>query len=170
MEPAAPPKRRRLVWIVWIILLLFAVLIAGSGGFVWFIWSQLGTAPDGTRVSLVAPGGMVSLTAGGLLPIDLAADLAAAGLKTEHQGLQSEVEQNFVLRREKYSLRIKLTAGNQPVETGRLGYVLFDAGGNMLSQGKLRPEIQIPADAAETVQVVDAHLPDTKRVEIRKLP
>jgi len=86
------------------------------------------------------------------------------------ESFQVEIEHSFFLRREKFSLRIKLTAGNQPVETAQLGYTLLDAAGNVLGHGPLRPDIRIAATQTETMQVVDPQLSRAKRVEIRKLP
>lgn len=163
-------KSRR-PWVARIVVFLFVLVATGIGGGVWFVLAQLGTMPDGTRVSLVPLGGVVTAERqAGQLPIELAAELAAAGLMAHEKGMGSEVEQTFILRREKHSLRIWLSVGDQPVAMGPLGYTLFDAGGNVLSQGTLTAEVRLAAPAVKTVQIADPNLPNTKRVEIRKLP
>jgi hypothetical protein len=149
---------------------VLATLLAVAIGYCWFIWTALGTRTDGTRVSLMLPWGPVGSVARGDLPIIPAADLAAEGIKTAPAGAHSESGQAFFVRTEKYTLRVKVTAGDRPVESKRLGYVLLDAGGNALSRGELQPEVRIAPSQAETLLIVDPDLPQAVRVEVHPLP
>jgi hypothetical protein len=165
----AAASRGRRPWI-WTCLILLLVLVGGAGALAWFVWNQLGSRPDGTRVSLVFSGGTRSTMVKGFQPVHLADELMKEGLQIMGGGTQAEIEEQFFLRRERHVLNIFLTAGKQTLETGRLGYVLLDKGGTELSQGLLQPEIVIAAGRTETVQIIDASLADTVRIELRRLP
>jgi hypothetical protein len=153
-----------------IVFVVLTVVLAAIGGLVWLLWAQLGKQPDGTRVTLFMPRAGMPIAGGGVFSIELAADLAADGHKAEIDGLHIDDHAMLVLRREKLVLHFKLTAGQGPVNTARLGYVLFDKVGNELSRGTIRPALDIPAGQTQDVQIADADLADTARVEIRKLP
>jgi hypothetical protein len=167
MDTAAVPKRRTTLWIG---LTLLLVLCLGAAAGLWYVRAQVGTRPDGTRVTLVPPGGVNSMSSTGPLPIILGADIAADGLKVVPGEFHAESEQSLFLLRQKVTLQVAITAGNQPVDTARLGYVLQDAAGAVVSEGAFRPETRIAAGQTKTVQIVDAGLADAKRIEIRKLP
>jgi hypothetical protein len=168
MNASASPTNRRAVWTT--VLLVLLVLLASVGAGVWYVQSQLGARPDGTRVTLVMPGGTQSVVSRSTLPIVVAADLAADGVKSAMVGMSAEREQDFIFRREKAAMQIQLTAGNQLVNPALLGYVLFDADGNPLSEGAFQPAEQIGAGQTGTVQIVDPDVAEAARVEIRKLP
>jgi hypothetical protein len=168
MSPADPPKRRRIIPTA---IILVLVLITGIAALVAFIYTRLGTHPDGSRVTLaLASSGTVVTQAGGLLPITLPADLAADGVRLEQHGLHAEAQQNLLFRREKVVLTLLLTAGKQPVDTARLGYTLFDAAGREVGSGVLRPDVHVPAAGIETVHIADPDLNGATRIELRKLP
>jgi hypothetical protein len=155
---------------VWPVFLLLALVVAGGGAFIWYMVSQVGTRPDGTRVRLVLLGEPSGLSiAVGDLPIVLVGDFAG-GAQATAGGIQAEQEQEFFLRRERIALRIQFTAGGAAVDSRRLQYVLFDADGNELSRGPLRPDVQIGAGQTETLEIVDAEVPAARRVEIRAVP
>jgi hypothetical protein len=175
VETAAPPKRRPTPWVF---LLLLCVLLAGAGGFVWYIWSQVGTRPDGTRVVFEFPGvggAVASPSVGGAVASPsvnstLSADLKAEGAEILGAGTRHQIEQQVFLRREKITLAIRLHAGKHPIDTTRLTYVLFAKDGAELSRGALGPETLIAVGGSEIVEVADPHVLDAVRVEIRKLP
>jgi hypothetical protein len=169
MNASAAPTRRRAVWTTVVVLL---VLLASVGAGVWYVQSQLGARPDGARVTLVMPGGIGrdSVVSRSTLPIVVAADLAADGVKSAMGGMSAEREQSFIFRREKATMQIHLTAGNQLVDPALLGYVLIDADGNALSAGAFQPAKQIGAGQTGIVQIVDPDVAEAARVDIRKLP
>jgi predicted permease len=167
MNSPSPPKR---LWPSSVTVLLLLLVLSGIAGFFWYVWSQLGARADGTRVSLVMLGGTVGVASHGPLPIDVAADLAADGLKAVQVGIAVDAEQSFIFLREKVALSVMLTAGNQPVVPARLGYVLMDADGNSLSKGAVQPAEPIAAGQTAVVQIVDPDVANAARVEIRKLP
>src|SRR5207253_1222651 len=110
------------------------------------------------------------MTANGRMPIALTADLVAEGIKAESAGINAEQEQQAFLRREKVTLQIKLVASDQPIEPGRLGYVLLDSNGNELGRGALLLDVPIPAGLEGPARITDAQLLDAARIHVRKLP
>jgi hypothetical protein len=165
VETTAPPKRRRTLRIF---LLLSLVLLAGIGAFALYLWSQVGTQSDGTRVTFVFSG--AGHAASVSVESAVAADLAADGVEITGSGMRTEVRQQVFLRREKIALTFVLNAGKQPLETAKLGYVLFAKDGAELSRGPLRPETVIAAGKTETVEIVEPRVHEAARLEIRKLP
>jgi hypothetical protein len=167
MQTATPPKRRHRVWTT--ILGMVLALLAGAGAFAWYVASHLGPQPDGSRVTLVFPGGSSGAASRSLEP-SLAADLAADGVEIRGGGSRMDVEQTIFVRREKVEWCLFLKAGKEPLDTARLGYVLFRKDGAEVSRGPLRPELQIAPGQTDSVLVVDPLIADADRVEIRKLP
>jgi hypothetical protein len=167
MSSPEPPSR---LWPAWMTVLLLLLVLGGIGAYLWYAWSQLGTRADGTRVTLVMLGGAVGVASHGPVPIIVAADLAADGVLAVHAGIAVELEQSLIFRREKVVLSIILTAGKQPVEPARIGYVLIDADGIRFSEGAMQPTRQIAAGQTATVQLADPDVANAARIEIHKLP
>src|SRR5262245_42073438 len=104
METSPVPRPRRHVLFL---LLVLVVLLAGAGGYGWYLYAQLGTHADGTRISLVRPGAAAATAVAAPLPVAPAADLAAGGLQAQHEGVSAEVEQGLFLLREKFVLTVR---------------------------------------------------------------
>ena len=170
MQTAASAKPARPRTALGIMLLVIAALVLTAAGFVLYAWSQLGSRPDGSRVTLVFPGGAALIRAAGSIPVTVADDLRNLGVEAEQFSLQAEDEAHLFLRREKWVAQLKVTAGNQPVDVAGLGYRLFDKDGKELGAGALRPDIRVDAGQNAAVQIADPELSQTARIEIRKLP
>jgi hypothetical protein len=166
MSSLAPPKQRRVVRTIGVLL---AILVTGALGLGLFVYSRLGARSDGTRLSLVWPGSEMSMVST-KLHTAVAADLAADGGKVQAHGTRGENETMLLVRRERLALLISITAGDQPLDTAHLGYVLFDADGRELSRGALQPAMGIDAGKTGEMEIADANLPDAARAEVRKLP
>jgi hypothetical protein len=170
MKTAPPPSKRRR-WVRVLVMLLF-VLAAGAAGGIRFIHAR--RSHNGTRTSLVWPGeGPPLIWEAGrdlLEPIALSPELATAGAHATDEGMNGEMEQIFIFRRENTFRVVTLTAGNKPLDTARLGYVLFDDAGNVLNRGGLRPALQIAAGQSESVRIADLEAFNAARIEIRTLP
>jgi hypothetical protein len=143
-------------------------MLLGAGALALFVRSRLGVQPDGTRVSLALRGGALTMTSANL-KIGLAADLDAAGHKVQPSGVTASNEQMLFLRRERVTLRAQFTAG-QPINTARLGYVLFDGKGSEMSHGALQPAVALDPGQTQMLEIVDANLPEAQRIEVRRLP
>ena len=165
MAKVSKSESHRIAWTALIFLLL---VIGGTSLGLWWLRSQL--EATGERVTFVMPGaGSVVLVAGAQQVI-VDPDLAAVGVRAANQGIQSEVQEAVILRREKYTLRIAITAGKDAIEPGQLGYRLVDGGGNVLSEGEVHLVAPIHPGQTDTIPIVDPELSNAARVELRKLP
>jgi hypothetical protein len=167
METSTKPRRQ---FRILTCLGLVVVLLLGTTAFMVLLYTRLGVHPNGTRISLVGPGGGQWVSTRQTQPVKLPADLEADGLRVTGGGSTVEGEQMLIIRRQRFIDRIVLTAGRQPIETAKLGYVLYDKDGAELSQGVLQPSVRIEPGQAETVEIADGYLPDAARIEIRRLP
>jgi hypothetical protein len=167
MDTSHKPRRRVRLWIL---LGLAITVLLGAAAIIVFIDSQLGVHPDGVRILLANLNGGVAAGAGRIEPVRLPADLEADGLRATGGGSSVEVQQFLILRRERFTERITLTAGKGAIDTATLGYVLLDKDGAELSRGPLQPAMRIEPGQRQTLLIADGHLPEAARIEIQKLP
>jgi hypothetical protein len=119
-----------------------------------------------TRWTLTPPGA-ASAGAGGLIPVDLSAELSDAGLRARG-GVSLEVEQILVVRKERAALKVRLTAGDAPIALDGLRYTLDGPGGERLSEGRLYGKLSIPANGEAVVASQDVDVVRAARIRVEK--
>jgi hypothetical protein len=124
----------------------------------------------GVRFRLAPPGALLNGKAGPGPPVAMSPDLANAGVRLKPIGLSFEIEQGFILVRERASLLSWLSAGDEDLDTSRLTCVLLTEDGDEIGQGVIEPNMRIDAGTRVSVELVHPRLADAARVEIRKLP
>jgi hypothetical protein len=148
------------------VLLLLAVLVGGTAIGVWVLLNRMHA--NGIRFEFGPPG--AALAGGEALPVIPDPDLAAAGVRVKVISVTSEGERMIFLVRERYKLLMWLSAGNETLDTNRVGYTVLDADGGVLSQGVVGPSVRIEAGKTVSTEIDDACLAEAARVELRKLP
>jgi hypothetical protein len=146
---------------------LLAVLVAGTLAGIWFIRANL--MGSEYRVSLVMRGAGAAV-AGGAVAVEASPGLAASGVQIETLSVTREAGQMLFVLTERTRCLLLVSAGKEPLKVTQLGYVLFDAGGEVLGQGRLQPDVQIEPDTTVSAEIIDARISDATRIEVRKLP
>ncbi len=159
-----PPRPRRRLWIV---LVLLALLIVGGAIIYWLAIVQL--EAHGWRLVFGQPGAGMDI-AGKAPPIAPAADLARDGVRVEVISVAAEGDRFVIMQRVQFKLWFWLTAGARPLETARVGYTLFAADNRVVGTGVVGPQVRIEAGRTVSVEIVDARLGDAARVELHELP
>lgn len=151
------------------LIVLTAITELVGGGGLWYLVSQLGTRPDGTRITIGLPSSSFTVRANGSMPIMLSDDLKASGAEAKITGVHMEQDQTLFLLREKAVLKVEFTAGNEAIDSAKLRYVLT-AQGNVIAEGTPSPAVQIAAGQKEMIEIANPELGKADRVEVRRVP
>jgi hypothetical protein len=156
LSPPGPRKNRK-----WLLVAACLLLIAGGG---WLYFSLTATG-DGTFYSIVTPGGTVSGPFGPI-PVEVALELAQDGLTAKYLATSAAVEQNLFVRKERYGVKIHLTAGKKEVDKDGLFYTILGAKDEKLSEGKVSLESTLKPGQSGDGEITNLQIPNGRRIVI----
>ncbi len=148
-------------------LIIFVLLGIGVGI---LIWTMERNDDLGTRFSIAWPGASAAYARAGTRTIELGPELAQDKVTAEVGAVSMEMEQNFVIRREKRSLGVLITAGNRTIQPDDLHYTLFDKAGEAISSGRVRHDNEITPRMQAKCLIADLAVDDAVKVRIVRDP
>ena len=155
-ETLSPPRPKKKI--KWFLVLACLLLLAGCGWLYFFLTAT----GDGTPYRLVMPGGAASGAFGPRL-LEVAPELAQDGLAVEYLSTSGDVKQIAFFRKERQSLKIRVTAGKKGVD--KLSYTILGANDEKLGQGKVTLGPLKPGESGEG-EIVNVEIPNGRRTVI----
>jgi hypothetical protein len=100
--------------------------------------------------------------------LELDEQLKRDGLRCEELGRSSEVNSSLLGRREEHHIRVRITAGKQPLGPAALSYTLYDAGGNELGTAKVLLPGWLPSGGQAEAVLGEAAIGKAHRLVIHR--
>ena len=153
----------------WLFAALIIVVLLGIGVGI-IIWTMESNDDPGTRISIAWPGVSAAYARAGTRTIELGPELVRDSVTVDIGAVSMEMEQNFVIRREKRSLNVLITAGNRTIQPGDLRYTLLDKAGEAISSGRVRHDNEITPRMQAKCLIADLAVDDAVKVRIVRDP
>ena len=144
--------------IKWLLFAFCLALLVGSG-WIYFLVTQEG---GGTSFRVLLGSASASARSGSI-SAEIAPELTEDGLTAKVVGSSADVTQIAFIRKERYGVKVRVTAGKQGVE--KLSYTIFGANGEKLSHGKVDLEPLKPGES-RVGEIIDKEVPNARRILI----